>query len=78
MTHTETQEKIKAMPPDEALEILRSLVFEHERTLFEHLDMSRETAESFTEDAHIALIVLQRFVDAQEAGISEEEEDTLG
>jgi hypothetical protein len=78
LTHTETQERIKNMTPDEALEILRSLVFSHEQTLFNNLDMSQETAESYTEEAHVALVALQRFVDQQESGYSEAEEDTLG
>lgn len=66
LTHTETQEKIQNMTPDEAIEELRSLTFAYESTLFNNLDMSRETAEGYTEDAHIALVALQRFVDAQE------------
>ena len=78
MTYTESQERIQKMTPDEALKILRSLAFSYEQTLFNNLDMSRETAESYTEDAHVALVALQRFVDLQETGVSAEEEDTLG
>ena len=77
MTYTESQERIQNMTPDEALEILRSLAFSYEQTLFNNLDMSRENAESYTEDAHIALVTLQRFVDQQETGVTAEEEDTL-
>jgi hypothetical protein len=74
MTLTETE----TMTPDQALDILRSLVFEHERHCVEWADMSREMAESFTEDAHAALVVLQRLADRDEAGVSATEEDTLG
>ena len=64
---------LETITPDEAIDTLRSLAFEHERTLFDNLDMSRENAERATEDAHAALVVLQRYVDAYEADDGDEE-----
>jgi hypothetical protein len=64
---------IEEITPDEAIDWLRSLAFEHEHTLFNNLDMSQESAEAATEDAHTALVVLQRYVDAHEVNDGDEE-----
>jgi RNase H-fold protein (predicted Holliday junction resolvase) len=64
---------IEEITPDEAIDTLRSLAFEYERTLFNNLDMSRETSEAATEDAHAALVVLQRYVDFHEIADGPEE-----
>lgn len=61
--------KLPDITPDEALDTLRSLIYAHERTLFNNLDMSRENAEAETEDAHAALAFLQQYVDFREDGI---------
>jgi hypothetical protein len=60
------------LTPDEAIDTLRSLVFEHERHLVDWTNISQETAESITEHYHEALVVLQRYVDAQEVNDGEE------
>ena len=57
--------KMMKQTPDEALDLLRSLVFAYESTLTNSIlnPMSEEATKSLT-DYHVALGTLQRYVDA--------------
>ena len=62
------------LTPDTAIDTLRSLVFEHERTLVAWVNnMSEDAAEATTNDAHTALVYLQGYVDAAEMNDGGEE-----
>ena len=64
--------------PDAAIEMLRTLVFEHERVLAEWMDRSRESVAADCEDYHTALVVLQRYLDKQEEDTGDDgPEETL-
>jgi hypothetical protein len=60
----------RKMTPDEALDLLRSLVFAYENTF---VDQGEEVIERLTEDYHVALVNLQRYVDATEIEDGSEE-----
>jgi ferritin len=72
LAHKTPEQPKQEQTPDEAIDLLRSLVFEYERKLTEQV--SQDTAENITEDYHAALVMLQRFVDDQilEGGSDEE------
>ena len=73
--------------PDKAIDMLRSFVFDYERRMTGTFTwtgdggimkpLSQDAAEAITEDYHGALVLLQRFVDAQETGGETGEETSL-